>query len=134
MFAGFDQAKYEEEARRKWGHTPAWKESQRRTGRYTKEDWAAIHGKSKEITLGIAERMDRGPSDPEVQQWVEKFHQHINGSFYTCTADIFRGLADGYVEDPRFSATWEAVKPGLARFMSSAMHVYCDSLLRRAVQ
>lgn len=43
-------------------------------------------------------------------------------------AEIYRGLADGYVDDARFSAFYERVKPGLARFMRDAMHVYADRL------
>ncbi|MEW5848055.1 MAG: MerR family transcriptional regulator [Myxococcota bacterium] len=132
MFEGFDPSKYEEEAKQRWGNTPAWKESQRRTKKYTKEDWAAIKQEASEITNGIASRMDRGPSDPEVQQYVQRFHQHINDRYYTCPAEMFRGLGDMYVQDERFTANYERIKPGLAQFMRSAMHVYCDRLLREA--
>jgi DNA-binding transcriptional MerR regulator len=132
LFGGFDPSRYEDEARQRWGETPEWKESERRTRRYSKEDWAAIHQRSSEIALGIAAGMERGPSDPGVREWVRRFHRHINDSFYTCSAEVFRALADGYVEDARFTATWEGVKPGLAQFMRSAMHAYCDGLAEEA--
>lgn len=81
------------------------------------------------ISEAIAARMDRAPDDPEVQEWIQRYHQHINDRFYTCTAQIFRGLADCYVQDERFTASWEAIKPGMAHFMSEAMIVYCNALI-----
>ena len=42
MFEGFDTAQYEEEARQKWGGSPEFAESQRRTKAYTKKDWDEI--------------------------------------------------------------------------------------------
>jgi DNA-binding transcriptional MerR regulator len=132
MFEGFDAARYEAEAKEKWGDTPQWKESQRKTRRYTKVDWAAIRGENARIIQGIADAMGRGERDAAVQDGVRQFHEHINRRYYTCTAEIFRGLADGYVDDPRFAATWEKIKPGLAAFLRKAMLVYCDTLPREA--
>src|SRR5688500_6026664 len=42
MFDGFDAAKYEDEARQRWGKSPEFEESVRRTKAYTKQDWAEI--------------------------------------------------------------------------------------------
>lgn len=126
MFDGFQPHEYEEEARRRWGGTREYEESARRTKQYTKADWAAIQQEGQEITLGLASLMDRDPADPEVQQWVGKHHQMINDRFYTCSLQVYRGLGDLYVQDERFTANYEKVKPGLAAFMRAAMHVYCD--------
>ncbi|NLI12921.1 MAG: hypothetical protein GX425_09920 [Peptococcaceae bacterium] len=41
---------------------------------------------------------------------------------------MFRRLGDLYVQDERFTASIDKVKPGLAKFMSEAMHLYCDRL------
>jgi DNA-binding transcriptional MerR regulator len=132
LFDGFDPARYEDEARQRWGDTPAWKESEKRTRGYTKEDWAAIRKENREIVQAIAARMGKGPSDPEIQRLVQRYRDHLNNRCYTCTWEIFRGLADGYVEDPRFTATWERIKPGMARFMQSAMIEYCNALEEEA--
>ncbi|MDP3488427.1 MAG: TipAS antibiotic-recognition domain-containing protein [Bacillota bacterium] len=40
----------------------------------------------------------------------------------------FRGLGDLYVEDERFTANIDKVKPGLASFLRVVMHFYCDNL------
>lgn len=128
MFDGFDPVKYEEEARQRWGHTKAYQESAKRTKSYTKEDWAAIRRETSEIMQGIASLMDRDASDPEVQGWVRRHHQQINERFYTCPPEMYRGLGDMYVQDERFTANYEKVRPGLARFMQAAIHAYCDML------
>src|SRR5688500_2259059 len=59
MFDGFDQAALEEEARQRWGNTPAWAESQKRWKSYTKEDQAEMHREGKEIVEGLVALMDR---------------------------------------------------------------------------
>lgn len=130
MFEGFDQAKikeYTEEARARWGNENV-DESIRRTSKYTKEDWAAIQTEQLEIWQGLGDRMQRDPADPEVQEFIGRYFRLLNDRFYTMTLEIFRGLGDLYVDDSRFTATYENVKPGLAQFMRAAMHVYCDRL------
>jgi MerR family transcriptional regulator, thiopeptide resistance regulator len=128
LFDGFDQSQYEEEVRQRWGGTKEFEESQRRTKKYTKADWTVIKQEMEAIGTGVAALMDRGPSDPEVQEWVRRWHKLINDRFYTCSTEVFRGLGTMYVEDPRFTATYENIKPGMAVFMRDAMHSYCDKL------
>ena len=51
------------------------------------------------------------------------------GNFYTVTSQIYRGLAQLYVENDEFRATYERVAPGLAVFLSEAMIHYTDAVL-----
>src|SRR5262245_17973091 len=130
-FAGFDEAtleEYRKEARQRWGQSEAYKESERRTAGYSPADWEAIKVEGEEITLAIAALSERDPSDPEVQRWIARHHSQIDQRFYTCPPSIYRALGDGYFDDPRFTAFYERVKPGLARFMRDAMHVHVDRL------
>lgn len=128
MFDGFDHTQYEEEARQRWGHSKEYQESARRTKHYSKDDWAAIKAGMNEISSTLASLMDRDPADAEVQEWVRRWHQFINDRFYTCSTEVFRGLGNMYVEDSRFTATYDNVKPGMAKFMQAAMNAYCDKL------
>lgn len=135
MFAAFDMAeiekhkkKYGAEARQKYGHTDAYKESQKKTDRYTKEDWARIQAKDQKIYETIAALMDKGPADPGVQAAIKEKRQHITDSFYNCTPEIFRGLGELYVNDERFTANIDQYKPGLAKFLRDAIGIYCDNL------
>ncbi|MEW8977794.1 MAG: MerR family transcriptional regulator [Symbiobacterium sp.] len=125
LFDGFDPTEYEEEARQRWGG-PEFEESLKRTRRYTRADWQRISAESSEIYGNIARLMDRDPGDEEVQQWVARWHEHINKWYYTCSLEVFRGLGEMYVEDERFTKNIDKTKPGLARFLRDAMRVYCD--------
>ena len=80
MFDGFNPEDYEEEARAKWGETPAYKEAARRTRQYGKPEWEAIHRESDAINARLRELMQQGAaaSDPAVQRAVEKHRLHID--------------------------------------------------------
>ena len=128
MFDGFDAAKYEDEARQRWGKSPEFEESVRRAKAFTKQDWDEIKREGGEIMERLAVLMDRDPADPEVQRWVGRHHRQINDRFYACGPEVYRGLGDLYADDPRFTAVYDNVKPGLARFLRDAMHVYSRTL------
>ena len=128
MFNGFDQSKYEEEARQRWGHSEEYRQSAERTKKYTKADWAQIQQESGAIYQGLVSVMDRDPADPQVQEWIRQWHEQINKWFYQCSTEVFRGLGDMYVADERFTQNIDKYATGLAAFMKAAMHVYCDRL------
>lgn len=135
MFNGFDMTeidkhkeKYAEETRQKYGQSDAYKESEKKTSGYSKDDWARVMGRAGEIYERLASLMEKHPSDPQVQEVIGEWRQHITDSFYNCTPEIFRGLAEVYVCDERFTANIDKFKEGLAQFMSEAMIIYCDNL------
>ncbi|HZL83622.1 MAG TPA: MerR family transcriptional regulator [Candidatus Deferrimicrobium sp.] len=134
MFDAFDEhaleehrTKYAEEAQRKWGGTNAWAESQRKTSAYTKEDWKRIQQEGAEIREDLAALMGRSPSDQDVQALVKRFHEYMSTNFYACSLEMLSGLGDMYVSDPRFTATYDKVKPGLALFIRDAIKIYCTA-------
>jgi DNA-binding transcriptional MerR regulator len=137
MFKGFDmseieehQKKYADEAKQKWGNTDAYKESARKTARYTKEDWARIQSRNNEIYQKFIDNMAQGPAGEKVQEAVAEWRQNITDNFYNCTPEIARGLGEMYVSDPRFTANIDKFKEGLAAFMRDAINIYCDKLAK----
>lgn len=129
LFDGFDPDEYKEEAREKYGDK--YEESEKKTSKYTKRDWEAMKEESKGIMLAIVANMDKGPAHPEVTNLIARHRGHITKWFYECTLDIYRGLADLYLQDIRFTNSFEKIKPGLAAFMSEAMKAYVDKELSR---
>lgn len=110
MFQPFDmsefeahKSKYAEEAMQKYGSSDAYKESQNRTSQYTKEDWYRIMTRQGEIYKKIISLMDKGPENQEVQEAIAENRQFITENFYDCTVEIYRGLGELYVADPRFT-------------------------------
>jgi len=131
MFEVFKDPKlkeYQEEARQRWGGSDAYAESERRTCGYTKQDWTALKDEMGAVTTGLANVMGQDPGSPAVQEKVGAWFDLINQRFYTCTPEIFRGLGEMYVADPRFTETYENVKPGMAEFMRDAMAIFADRL------
>jgi DNA-binding transcriptional MerR regulator len=132
MFGAFDmseiekhQKKYADETRQKYGHTEAYKESQRRTSKYTKEDWAKISAKANEIDEKFIAAMDQGPESSLAQEAVSEWQQYISENFYTCSIEMIKGLGDLYVNDAKFTKNIDKKKPGLAKFKRDAMNIYC---------
>ncbi|MGE0548301.1 MAG: MerR family transcriptional regulator [Kofleriaceae bacterium] len=123
MFDGFDPAQYEEETKQRWGHTDAYKESQRRTQQYGPADWERMKQEASAIYQRLADRMraNAPPNDPEVQAAVEDHRLHIDRWFYPCSKDMQKALGEHYVADPRFTANLDKIAPGFAKYLSDAI-------------
>ena len=125
VFGDFDPTTHEAEVKERWGDTDAYQESARRTARYTKEDWKQIKAEGEAITRELADRMGAGgaPSDGDVQALVERHRLQIDRWFYQCSVEVQVNLGDMFVADPRFSATYDRFRPGLARFLRDAIRI-----------
>jgi MerR family transcriptional regulator, thiopeptide resistance regulator len=119
---------YADEARERWGHTEAYRQSQQRAAGYTERDWAEIKAESGALTERLAAALRDGVAadSPAVMDLAEEHRQQITRRFYDCGYDIHRGLADMYVADARFTATYDAVRPGLAQYLRDAIHANAD--------
>ena len=124
VFEGYDSDQYADEARQRWGHTDAYRESQRRTASYTKADWQRLKDEFDALHARVAELLAQGvPADaPEAMDAAEEHRRFIDGAHYPCDARMHTCLADMYVADPRFTATYEAIRPGLAQYLHDAIH------------
>ena len=123
VFGDFDPTQYEEEVEQRWGDTEAYRESQRRAARYTKEDWLRIREEGGGNVQRFADLLRSGadPDSAEAMDAAEEHRGHITRYFYDCGYDIHRGLAEMYVQDPRFAKFYDDVAPGLARYVSTAI-------------
>jgi DNA-binding transcriptional MerR regulator len=123
VFGDFDPDQYEEEVQERWGETDAYKESQRRTSSYTKEDWVRIKAEGEDVEARFAAAMQAGvPADSEqAMDIAEEHRQQISRNFYDCPPEMHAGLGRMYVEDERFTAHYESRATGLARYVSEAV-------------
>ncbi len=117
--------KYKEEARQKWGHTDAYKQSIARTKNWTKIDYDRVKSENEKLIRALIKAMPQGIESVEVQKLVALHHQGIS-QFYDCSYEMYRNLGKMYVEDPRFTANYDKFKPGLAEFLYRAIEYYCD--------
>jgi MerR family transcriptional regulator, thiopeptide resistance regulator len=123
VFGDFDPDEYAEEVERRWGDTDAYRESQRRTASYKKEDWLRIKEEQEEWGRRFAAQMDsgEGPESEAAMDLAEEHRQQICRFYYDCSYEIHTGLAEMYVADSRFTATYEAIKPGMAEYLRDAI-------------
>ena len=119
---------YAAEAEERWGETEAWKQSQARTSQYTKAQWVEIKAEGDDLHRRLVEALSAGvPAGSEqATDLAEEHRQQISRWFYDCSPEMHRGLADMYVADPRFTATYEGLAPGLAQYVRDAVHANAD--------
>ncbi|MEV3990119.1 MerR family transcriptional regulator [Streptomyces sp. NPDC049837] len=128
VFGDNDPEQYAEEVEQRWGDTEAYRESQRRTARYTKADWQRMQDQNADWGARYQALMEEGepPTGDRAMDLAEEHRQQINTWFYECTHEFHRCLADMYVSDERFTAFYDAMRPGMAEHLRSAIHANAD--------
>jgi DNA-binding transcriptional MerR regulator len=122
---GFHDAQAEAEER--WGDTDAWRQSQERTKGFTRADWEQVKAESDRTHQAFTDAMDAGvPPTSEVAMDAAELHRASMQRFYDCGYEMHRGLADMYVSDPRFTATYDEIRPGMAHYVRDAIHANAD--------
>ncbi|MFF4764471.1 MerR family transcriptional regulator [Streptomyces sp. NPDC001292] len=123
VFGDHDPEQYADEVQQRWGDTEAHRQSQRRTASYTKEDWKRLTEEQDAIHRRMAALLDAGtPAGSGAAMDVAEEHRRfISGSYYDCGHEMHTCLAQMYVADPRFTATYEKIRPGLAAYLHEAI-------------
>jgi len=128
VFGDFDPDQYTEEVEQRWGGTDTYEESANRTKGYTKADWAAVKAEGEAIMRAFAAAQAAGlpaTSTPAMDA-AEAARKQIARRFYDLSYEMHRNLADMYVADQRFTATYEKIAPGLAGYVRDAIHANAD--------
>jgi DNA-binding transcriptional MerR regulator len=117
---------FEAEAKERWGNTAAYQESIKRTKHYTPDDWAAIKTERDNLAQRFAILLGQGkqPTDDVVMDVAEEHRAHLERWFYPCSTEMHRGLGRMYVDDARFAANFEKLRPGLAAFVCAAFEAH----------
>jgi MerR family transcriptional regulator, thiopeptide resistance regulator len=128
VFGGFDPTEHQQEVEERWGDTEPYRESARRTAGYGKADWQRYKAEADALTGRFLDALQAGaPADgPLAMDLAEEARQQIDRWFYTLPHEAHRRLADMYLADPRFTATYEAQAEGMARFVHDAIHANAD--------
>jgi MerR family transcriptional regulator, thiopeptide resistance regulator len=123
VFGDFDPDQYAAEVEERWGDTDAYGESRRRTRGHTKADWEAMKAEGQAATDAMVAAMRAGiPADsPEAMAGAEAHRLQIDRWFYPCSHQMHVGLAEMYLADPRFTATYEKIAPGLTQYLHDAI-------------
>ncbi len=123
----FSHDKYEEEARRRWGHA-AVESSKAKLKNLTPAEQKAMVEKMNAIYAKLASLLDTSPKSAEAQAAIKEWYDFLNdstGHHYSLQA--FKGLGEMYVADNRFSKNIDQFGEGLAEFMCEAMAVFSET-------
>ena len=123
VFGAHDPDAHAAEAQDRWGDTDAYQDSARRAASYTKDDWARIKAESEGVTRRMLDAMASGlpPTSEAAMDAAEAHRRQIDSSFYACTLEMHKALAEMYLADPRFTANYEAMAPGMAQYVHDAI-------------
>lgn len=127
LYDGFTKEKmdeYTKEAEQRWGHTDAYKQSAQRVKKMSKDDLKIISDRGADLMKKIVEKMSLGADHEEIQELIAEHYNNLR-VFYEPNLQIYSGLADMYISDPRFSAYFTKFHPQLPQFMHEAMMIFC---------
>ena len=109
---------YAAEAEERWGDTDAWRQSQRRVSKFTKQDWLDIKADGDALLAALAQAKRDGvqPGCAEANELAARHRASIE-RFYDCGDEMHRKLVEMYLADERFTRYYDDVEPGLAQFV-----------------
>ena len=128
LFEGFDPTEHDAEARERWPEQ--WEQSARFTEGLTAQDTERMQRAQTASIIRMAELMVAGTdvADPVVQAEIDAAYRTVC-QMWTPDAAAFTNLGQMYVDDPRFTATYDAIAPGLAAYFRDGMARYADTRL-----
>jgi DNA-binding transcriptional MerR regulator len=107
-----------EEAEKRWGDTDAWRQSQQRVSRLSKDDWIAIKAEGDALLEALAQaKRDGVKPGSDVANALAARHRASIERFYDCGDEMHRNLVQMYLADERFTRYYDDVEPGLAQFV-----------------
>ena len=125
LFEGFSeeqQAEYEKEAMQMYDPETV-KASNARWRAYSAAEKQRIFDEGNAVYQSFIQAMPLGPASPQAQSAVEAWRRHMD-YFWTPAVEQLLFLAQGYVDEPRFRATFDKMHPALAEFIRDAVKVY----------
>lgn len=117
--------RYKDEAKKLWGETDAFKESEKKVSQRTDSENADVNYGLMQIFARFGKIKDLAPSSEEAKAMVDELKKYISDNYYNCTNEILAGLGQMYVGDSRFSANIDRQGgSGTAQFVSQAIIAY----------
>ncbi|MGV3559022.1 MerR family transcriptional regulator [Larkinella arboricola] len=134
LYAGFpkEQAEaYRQEAVAKYGEKVV-EESENKLRHLTKAEFEQLKAEGEAIYRTLGGLMQKDPADPVVQQQIARHFALIKAMWGPSvgngdTMGAYRGLAQLYVDDQRYTSQNGQPNPDYAQFLSKAMIHFVDS-------
>ena len=119
---------YENEVRKRYSGTAAYREHAEKTKNYRKEKGAEANDGLMAIFAEFAACKQSGAEadSNEAQALVAKLQTHITANYYTCTDEILAGLGKMYVCDEQFKKNIDKYGEGTAEFAAGGIRIYVE--------
>ena len=128
-FKAYDTKKmdtYAAEAKKRWGHTDAWRESQEKATGKSQESQISEADGLMDIFCRLGEHRTGSPAAPKAQELVAQLRQYICDHYYNCTPQILKGLGQMYIAGGEMTENIDnAGGEGTAVFAKDAIEIYC---------
>ncbi|MDF2947265.1 MAG: MerR family transcriptional regulator [Bacillales bacterium] len=119
-----NEAKYGKEIRDKYGDETVIKSNQKVLN-MTEEEHAKITKLANDIMETLAEAIKTGDPAGELAQKAADLHRQWLCFYWNeYSKEAHAGLAQMYVDDPRFTAYYDVKQPGTAEFLRDAIFIY----------
>ncbi len=120
-----NERKYGEEIRKKYGSETMDASNARLMGQ-TEEQYAQAEGLSKEFNEALKTALRTGdPAGPLARKACALHRDWLRYFWKDYSKEAHLGLAQMYVDDPRFKQYYDGIVEGGAEFLLEAMKVYC---------
>jgi Predicted transcriptional regulators len=120
-----NEEKYGKEIREKFGDT-IMDSSNAKMMKATKEQYEEIQQLSEDINNLLKIAFEDGDPSSENAQKVCALHKEWLGKFWNhYSKEAHLGVAQMYVDDSRFKMHYDNIAPGCAKFLYSALQIYC---------
>jgi DNA-binding transcriptional MerR regulator len=132
-FEGFKQKMLEEnekqygkEIRKKFGDAIVDASNAKMMG-LTAEQYEIVQELSRKISDSLKTAFEQGDPSSELAQKVCALHKEWLGYFWNhYSKEAHLGLAQTYMDDPRFRKYYDAIAVGCAEFLRDAIKIYCE--------
>ncbi len=118
-----NEAKYGKEVRERYGDAAA-DASNQRLRNMSQEKYEATQALAESANAALLAAMDTGDSGSEVARNAVKLHHDWLQCWGDYTPEMHVGLGQMYVDDERFAAHYNALRPGAAEFLRDAIERY----------
>ena len=126
-FKAYDTKKldtYAAEAKKRWGHTDAWRESQEKQKTQSQE--VSDADGLMDIFRRLGQYREGSPAAPEAQALIAELQRYISSHYYNCTSQILYGLGQMYAAGDEMNENIDrAGGAGTGDFARRAIEVYC---------
>ncbi|HZW49379.1 MAG TPA: MerR family transcriptional regulator [Bacillota bacterium] len=122
-----NEEKYGQEIRGKFGNAAVDASNAKIKG-MSKEKYAQMEKRTKELNAALRIAFQQNDPNSELAQKVCELHKEWLLLFWpegSYTAEAHLSLAQGYVDDVRFTAYYEQIAPGCAVFLRDAIKIFC---------